>query len=968
MKNSLGRTLLFVSDIEENTKEFKKVFAPFFNVVILRTANEAVSYIKNNKDISSVFIDLRSNKNENYNIFKVIKKDESLYFIPTFGIINAGDKDAQKKAFELNALDVITAPLNLGYLLTHISNIIKRSEEIKKVTKKIIKKKTMGLLFEDPLTGLLNLYGFCNLGAKIIKKNQKKSFYLLRWDIIHFKVFNDLFGMRKGNDLLKGIALLLQNKINANEGLYLCGHLSGDHFVTIWDKEKFDANALYKEISKCINDLSNGFDLSIKMGIYEIDSSTDDVLVMTDRALLALNSIKDNYKINYAFFDSSMRTNLIKEETYLSEMKHAIKENQFVVYYQPQVRYDLNDIYGAEALVRWNHPQDGFIPPNEFIPLFEHSGFISELDEYVWNKVAEQIECWLKKGYKVPSISFNVSRIDLKNPNLVTVLNSILKKHNVERHYVRLEITESSYHEDAKNLIKTVNDLKEAGYSVEMDDFGSGYSSLNSLKDVDVDAIKLDLIFLKSVKDNKRSGNIISSVVRLAHTIDIPVIAEGVETIEQAEYLKSIDCLIMQGFLFAKALPANEFEEYIKRSKMLVNEEKRWEYYVDGVNDLLNANTQATLIFNSYVGGAGIIELCSNKDIIALRLNDRFFEVLGAKRGDYHNRQNHIQDGFSAETREIYYQMLQKAIETRKEASCVTCNVGLFLDRNVWVRSTVRCLGKKANNYIFYLSIENVTELLYTNRLFDTIVENIPAGLTVFKVDDNSFKRSFLSVGARQIIGYGKEEVISEDLQKVLQRISEQDRERVAYELINAVKNQRQFNSDMRVSYSDGSVHWVNLNANPISLSEGTVYYGIYTDVTERKNKELAINEENLILKDIVDNLPVCFTTSIKKEVVKLEYISQSFLTLVGYSREEMEILFNNDLNKLIYEGKYPHYENDVEDVDDNNDCITSRLLLHHKNGKSIYIICFTKIKKVKESGFFGYSFLISSANGDFSV
>ena len=968
MKNSLGRTLLFVTDIEENTEEFKKVFASFFNVIILKTAKEAISYIKKNKNISTIFVDLRSNKKENYNLFKVVQKDELLYYIPTFGIINPGDKEAEKTAFDLNALDVIVAPLNLNSLLTHITNVIKRSEKIKKSTKKILKKKALGLLYEDPLTGLLNLYGFCNLGAKIIRKNQNKTFYLLRWDIIHFKVFNDLFGMRKGNDLLKGIALLLQNKINDNDGLYLCGHLSGDHFVSIWDKEKFDANVIYKEISKCINNLSNGFDLSIKMGIYEIDSSTNDVLVMTDRALLALNSIKDNYKINYAFFDASMRNNLIKEERYISEMKHAIKENQFVVYYQPQVRYDLNDVYGAEALVRWNHPQDGFVPPNEFIPLFERSGFITELDEYVWNKVAEQIECWLKKGYRVPSISFNVSRIDLKNPNLVSILNSILEKHNVDRHYVRLEITESSYREDAKNLIKMVNNLKAAGYSVEMDDFGSGYSSLNSLKDVDVDAIKLDLIFLKSVKDNKRSGNIISSVVRLAHTIDIPVIAEGVETIEQAEYLKSVDCLVMQGFLFAKALPANEFEEYIKRSKVLVNEEKRWEYYADGVDDLLNADTQATLIFNSYVGGAGIIELCSNKDIVALRLNDRFFEVLGAKRGDYHNRQNHIQNGFSAETREVYYDTLQKAIETKKEASCITCSVGLFTDRNVWVRSTVRCLGKKGNNYIFYLSIENVTELLYTNRLFDTIVENIPAGLTVFQLSGNSFKRSYLSAGACQIVGYGKEEIILEDLQKVLHKILEQDRERIADELINAVNNKKQFNSDMRVAYPDGSVHWINLNANPISLSEGTIYYGIYTDVTERKNKELTYEEENIKLNDIVDNLPVCFTTSIKNGVVKLDYISQSFLALVGYTREEMKILFNNDLNQLICEGKYANYDNGIEESDKKSDYITSRLLLRHKNGKSVYVICFTRIKSTKDAAISGYSFLINSSNGDFLV
>src|SRR5574344_812679 len=951
------RLVLICGKLKE-VEEFEKSFSKFFDVIHFLNAKEALKFLKKDKKVSCVSTDLRYATKDDYNLIKFMKKDNDLYFIPSVAVVMTNDLEAESKAFNCGAFDVFFHPLSLNNLATHMYNVVSRGEETRSLDEELIKNKTIGLLYRDPLTGILNITGFCAITSEVLKTYPKKTFYLVRWDISRFKVYNDLFGMSKGDELLKAIANSLSKGMTRRKGLYACGHISGDHFVFLVDKDKFNADALYEKINKEVNGLSPEFALTIKMGIYVINNSTDDVLVMTDRALLALKSIKQDYNVNYAFFDSSMRNNLLKEERYLHDMKSAIQENQFVVYYQPQVRYDLNELYGAEALVRWKHPELGFISPGEFIPLFERSGFISELDEYVWDKVAGQIEDWLEKGYKVPSISVNVSRIHLKNPNLVKIINDILAKHHVSQKCVRLEVTESSYREDAQNLIQMVNKLRDAGYTVEMDDFGSGYSSLNSLKDVDVNAIKLDLKFLKSAKQNKKTGNIISSVVRLAHTIDLPVIAEGVETVEQAEYLKSVDCLIMQGFLFAKALPSNEFEDYLKGSKVLINDENHWEAYSEGVDDLLNADTQSTLIFNSYVGGAGIIELAHDQ-VVALRLNDRFFEVLGVKRTDYRSRQNHILDGFRKDTREDYLDMLNEAIKTKKEASSVTCSVGLIDGKEVWIQNTVRCLGKKVNDYIFYLSVENITELRDTKKLYDSIIGNIPGGLAVFEVGSKSFKRIYTSDGAKHILGYGKDEPIPQEIGGLISRVLEQDRPKLLHDIDETIKKHGVFNCDMRVFGADKNVHWVNLIANPIKINDSYVYYGIYSDVTNRKNEENEKNKANVELNDILDNSPVGLATSIITDYVKLDYTSQSFLSLIGYTREEIKTLFNDDFGKLIDKEKTPEYDNYVAETKGIFDFVARKLTLKRKDGTDLEVLSISKVKHLDKKTTFGYSILL---------
>ena len=263
-----------------------------------------------------------------------------------------------------------------------------------------------------------------------------------------------------------------------------------------------------------------------------------------------------------------MLKELLKEQELISEMEPALAKRQFILYLQPQYDYTTNTMTGAEALVRWKHPEKGLIPPGLFIPIFENNGFICKLDLYVWEEACRLLRKWIDLGLNPVPISVNISRRDIYSQNLVDIFENLIKTYKLDPRMLRLEITESAYMDNPEQLIKVVDDLRDLGFCIEMDDFGSGYSSLNTLKDVPVDVLKLDMKFIMSAtqgtdSEKSKGGHILSSIVRMANWLKLPVIAEGIETGIQADYLKSIGCFYMQGYYFAKPMPVDEYERLL---------------------------------------------------------------------------------------------------------------------------------------------------------------------------------------------------------------------------------------------------------------------------------------------------------------------------------------------------------------------------------------------------------------------
>ncbi len=401
-----------------------------------------------------------------------------------------------------------------------------------------------------------------------------------------------------------------------------------------------------------------------------------------------------------------------------SAVIHAMKGGLFVPYFQPQYNYETGSIVGAEVLARLMLSDGTILEPKYFISEFEQSGQIYELDKSIWSSACKQLKKWRSSGHDLPYISVNVSRKDFYHEDFVDKLLDVVNKNGLKTSDLHLEITESAYTEDFDQLLQVLEKLKKLGFIIEMDDFGSGYSSLCALKDMPVDVIKLDSGFLSADDRFKRCGKIITAVVRMAHSIDIPVIAEGVESAEQADFLKTVGCRFMQGFHFAKAIDAEAFTARLDAGF------KRYERLPDAKDgnalDFFDINSQSTLIFNSYVGGAAIIGRDMDGKVSALRMNDKFVEMVGVDKQQFSKYQFNIMSSIAKESSKVFAEAMAEAERTGKETSCVTYSPNAYgSSQEHWYYNRLRFLSRKVESSIFYLSIEDVTvrvRLLKSNK------------------------------------------------------------------------------------------------------------------------------------------------------------------------------------------------------------------------------------------------------------
>ena len=412
----------------------------------------------------------------------------------------------------------------------------------------------------DELTGIYNKQAFYAKTKEMLLDNPDKNFDLLRINIERFKVLNDLFGESTGDKLLRYIGKFLKE---INLPLCVSGRLYADNFVVCYEAGKGDSRRMINTLQMVADSFAINNRTILSFGLYRIDDKTLPVSVMCDRANMALWKAKGNFKNPYCEYDEKMRQQVLKEQKIINAMEMAIQNKEFTLYLQPKYDIEKGAIIGAEALVRWISLENGFISPGDFIPVFENNGFVYEVDKFIWEESCRYLRKWLDEGREVHPISVNVSRIDLYDPKLVQHLVDLREKYQLPSQYLELEITESAYTEDPEQIITITRQLREAGFVILMDDFGTGYSSLNMLKDIQIDVLKLDMGFLKSSDYSAKGGNILTAILKMAESLKMQTIAEGVETKEQVEFLKSIGCKYVQGFYYSKPLPVDEFEKLI---------------------------------------------------------------------------------------------------------------------------------------------------------------------------------------------------------------------------------------------------------------------------------------------------------------------------------------------------------------------------------------------------------------------
>lgn len=412
----------------------------------------------------------------------------------------------------------------------------------------------------DELTGIYNKQAFYVKTQEMLQENPLRKFDLLRVNIERFKVLNDLFGEATGDKLLRYIGHFLKE---INLPLCVSGRLYADNFAVCYEAGNGDSKRMISTLQMVADSFAISNRTMLSFGLYRIDDKNLPVSVMCDRANMALWRAKGNFKTPYCEYDETMRVQVLKEQKIVNAMEQAIENKEFVVYLQPKYELETETIVGAEALVRWNSKDNGFISPGDFIPVFENNGFVYEVDKFVWEETCRYLRKWLDEGRNVKPISVNVSRIDLYDPKLVEHLVELREKYNIPHEYLELEITESAYTDDPEQIITITKNLSDAGFLILMDDFGTGYSSLNMIKDLQVDVLKLDMGFLKNTKNVVKGGNILAAIMQMARSLDMQTIAEGVETKEQVEFLQDIGCQYAQGFYYSRPIPVTDFEKLI---------------------------------------------------------------------------------------------------------------------------------------------------------------------------------------------------------------------------------------------------------------------------------------------------------------------------------------------------------------------------------------------------------------------
>ena len=414
-------------------------------------------------------------------------------------------------------------------------------------------------LTHDDLTQLYNKEGFiAAVRSLLMNSEEEKSYVLVYSNIRDFKLINQLFGIDKGNDILVNIADAISQRVR-EEDVY--GRINGDQFALCMPKERFDENEFKGAVKDVTTRLTSAsYSVHMQLGVYEIRDKDMDISLMCDRAYMACKSITKDGACEIAWYSDDMLINALLEKEILSSFDFAIINRQFGIYLQPQVYAD-GKLFGAEALARWIHPENGIIQPGVFITVLEKADLIYKLDRYIWELAAKQLVQWKGTDMEDISISVNVSPKDLYYIDIREEFNNLVRKYGINPRNFNIEITETAVTTDVAKCAQLILGLQKDGFIVEIDDFGSGYSSLNMLKDINANILKIDMGFLRKTENQKRAQVILNYTIDMAHELGMGVITEGVETFTQLEFIKELGCEMFQGYYFDMPMPVDEFEK-----------------------------------------------------------------------------------------------------------------------------------------------------------------------------------------------------------------------------------------------------------------------------------------------------------------------------------------------------------------------------------------------------------------------
>lgn len=677
----------------------------------------------------------------------------------------------------------------------------------------------------DSDTGLLSPSAFNREGNILFSKNPNKNFIVAVGDVNKLKIINDLYNFDIGTAVLQQISATLRQI--AGEGGFVA-RLGGGNFALCMENTVDNLQRLQSCKSFDCSALNISFPVTMHFGIRIANAKIGLGSAMTQASLCMSNNISSVQNTFTAFTEKNL------EQTYLeaditSKMQYALNNGEFKIWFQPQYSAANNKLVGAEALCRWVEEDGNIISPALFIPVAEKNGFIRYLDEHIWTTVFSIIRSWIDAGIEPVPVSINISRVSMETDKIYYIIKRIKEKYNIPEKYIHFEITESASVNSQVLLTTRIQKLRELGFSIAMDDFGSGYSSLNSLKDMPIDILKLDMGFMRGDDNMNRGGTIINYVVRMAQGLEYITVAEGVETQEQAEFLRGIGVNVFQGFLYAKPMPEEQFLEILKSEDRQTAVYKPRIFGQIDVRKFLTPDSSESLMFEEYTGPAAIVEYDDKNDsLVLIRANFKYLKLFELDSLTFSDAKKHLKSLVGKESTELLINTLKKSLEEKTEATC-NAEVRTYIKKNpIWIKNHVWEISHNGQKHSFYLLAEDITSekisestLELSNNQLAMLMDNSQVGLCLmhtevdFKHIITGMKSRILRVNKTflEMSGYSEEEVLSWTEKEGMNIIHPKDRPGFKVKMVKAYlgKFKKPYSYDYYAIKKDGSYRRVRM-------------------------------------------------------------------------------------------------------------------------------------------------------------
>ncbi len=618
-------TVLIVDDTRVNRVMLSDMLSKDYNIIEAGDGVQALAEMEEHLDeIAIVLLDIVMPKKDGFEVLDEMNLRNWISKIPVIMITAEFSDEFITKASRLGAIDYITKPFNFTIVQFRVASTIAMYSKQRKLMDRLTddSDRDNGI---NTLTGLPMNTAFFDRARQYMHLHEENC-AIMAIDIEHFKLLNDTYGRDRGDVVLKEIAEQLRLLVNKED--ISAGYLGGDDFAIVMQHDAELEKSIVKRLVTRVKNMRIGTGILPVAGIYIVGTDeADTVENMYDKACIAAGHCIGDYRERMCIYDRSMLDEIVEENDVLGRALEGLRRGEFTFFMQPQCDIKTGKIVGAEALARWIHKGE-LIPPYRFVPVLEKNDMISDLDFYVWDSVCKWLRKWIDEGNTPVPISINVSRLDIYTFDLPAVIKELLTTYDLDPKLLKVEITESSYIEELKAVNNAVDTLQGLGLRIFMDDFGSGYSSLNMLTNVNIDVLKIDMMFLDFEDGSRRGLDILESVVSMAKLLHLPVVVEGVEKGSQLELLKRLGCDYAQGYYFYRPMPIEDFERLISGKGVLepnASFSKFDEELVDAIDVSVTHKELQDAMMSAY--SAAFLLDAKNDYALPLRSNERIADL-----------------------------------------------------------------------------------------------------------------------------------------------------------------------------------------------------------------------------------------------------------------------------------------------------------------------------------------------------